>query len=70
MAELLGRDGRNEAIEGAQLAPAAEIEALEHVVPKCRHLSLLATQEFLESRGSVGIRPLGRGQINLELINT
>lgn len=29
MAEFLGRDGRNEAIEGAQLAPTAEIEALE-----------------------------------------
>jgi hypothetical protein len=33
MAKFLGRDGRNEAIEGAQLAPAAEIEALEHGRP-------------------------------------
>lgn len=33
MAELLGRDARDQAVEGAQLLLAAKIEALEHVVP-------------------------------------
>jgi hypothetical protein len=69
MAKLLRRDGGDQAVEGPQLALAAEVEALEHVVPEGGHFSILAAQEFLEGCGSVRVLPLGRRQIDLQLID-
>jgi hypothetical protein len=70
MAKLFSCDGSDEAVEGTELALAAEVEALEHVVPKCRHLPILASQKFLERSSGVGVLAPGRRQIDLQLIDT
>ena len=69
MAELFGGDAGDQAVERPQLALAAEVEALEHVVPERRHLAVLAAQQFLESGGGVRILALGRRQFDLQLVD-
>jgi hypothetical protein len=70
MAELFRRDGGDKAVEGAKLVLAAEVEALEHVVPKSRHLSVFAAKKLLKGGSGIGILALGRRQIDLKLIDT
>ena len=69
MPELLGRDAGYQAVEGAQLGLAAEIEALEHVVAERRHLTVLATQQLLQGRCSIRVLLLGLRKLHLQLVD-
>ena len=69
MAQFLGGDGGNEAVEGLEVVLGAEVEALEHVVPEGRHLAILAAQEFLEGCRGIGVLALGGGELGLQLVD-
>ncbi len=69
MAEFLRRDRGDQAVERPKLVLRAEVEALEHVVPEGGHLAVLAPEELLQGGGGVGIGPLGRRQVRLQLVD-
>ena len=70
MAQFLGRDRSDQAIERAKLAFAAEIEALEHVVAQRGHLAILAAKQLLQGGAGVRILSLGGRKFDLQLIDT
>ena len=69
MAELLGGDRGDQAVERPELALAAEIEALEHVVPERGHLAVLAAEQFLQRGGGIRVLALRRRQFDLQLVD-
>ena len=69
MAELLGGDAGDQAVEGAQLRLAAGVEALEQVVPERGHLAVLAAEQLLQRGGGVGIAALRGRQLGLQLVD-
>ena len=70
MAEFLGGDRRDQAVERTQLVLAAEIEALEQVVPERGHLAVFAAEQFLERGSGIGVLPLRCGQFDLQFVNS
>jgi hypothetical protein len=56
VAELLGRDVRDEVVERPCALLAAEVERLERVVQERRHLAELPAQQFLDGGGAGRIR--------------
>jgi hypothetical protein len=66
VAEFFRGDAGDKTIEGSQLLLRAEIEALEHVVPKCRHLTVFTPEKVLKGSGCVRIGTFRRWQLRLE----
>ena len=61
MAEFLGRDAGDQAVERAQLVFAAKVEALEHVVSERRHLAVFAAEQFLQRCSGIRVGGFGGG---------
>jgi len=68
VAQFLGGDAGHQFVERAQLRLAAEVEALKHVVPERGHLAVLAAQQLLQRRASVGVFSFRRRQLGLQLV--
>ena len=69
VAELLGRDVRDQVVERPSALLVAEVERLKGVVQERRHLAELSTQELLDGGGPCRIRVGRRRQLGLNSIN-
>ena len=65
VAELLGRDVRDQRVVLAELVAAAEVERLVHVVHERRHLAEAPAEQLLHGRRRVRVRLGRRRHFNL-----
>ena len=70
MPQFLGRDAGDQAVERPQLAFAAEVEALEHVVAQGGHLAVFAPEQLLQGRCRIGIGLFRLRQGRLQLVDS